>query len=149
MLAWKVPSVQVAPGLLWQTAHSIWLTPVTDTPPIVAADVKRAEWSIGCRSDVAFSTIPAGRMSRWQSRQPTAGCWNPELVNTEWNWPAAVIAPGPLTVWQSTHFEVSSCCASPASRMVDRHWPPTALQSASAEHALVPSLAQVHWPRWW
>jgi len=42
ILAWKTPSVQVLPGLLWQTAHSIPATPVTDTPPIVTADVNSA-----------------------------------------------------------------------------------------------------------
>ena len=42
MLAWKVPSAQVLPGLLWQTAHSIPATPFTDAPPIVTADVNSA-----------------------------------------------------------------------------------------------------------
>ena len=37
MLAWKTPSLQVEPGLLWQVEQSICDTFVTETPPMVTA----------------------------------------------------------------------------------------------------------------
>src|SRR5437588_2387574 len=145
MFWWKTPSDQVLPGLAWQLEQSIAATPPTATPSIVTGALNTALWSMGCRSEAVFSTIPVGRIWAWQSKQLIAGCLNPELVNTLWNWPGPVMAPGPLTAWHTAHFEVSSCCASPASRTVARHWPPpAAAQSASTAHAWAPLLAQVH-----
>src|SRR6266404_5998725 len=144
MFLWKSPSDQVLPGLEWQSEQSMAATPPTETPLIVTGALNTALWSMGCRSDAAFSTMPVGRICSWQSKQLMVGCWNPEVVNTLWNWPGPVMAPASLTVWQSAHFEVFLCAASPASRTVARHWPPTTVKSTSTEHILVPSMATVH-----
>ena len=74
MRAWKVPSVQPAPVLAWQVEQSSAATPLTVCPPMVTGPVKSAAWSMGCRSDEARSTIPAGRIWAWQSVHWPVGC---------------------------------------------------------------------------
>ena len=80
MFAWNSgdcagrPSAQLTPGLWWQTAHSIPVTPVTETPPMVTGAAKVTLWSIGCRSDPAFITMPVGRIWTWQSVHRLVGC---------------------------------------------------------------------------
>src|SRR5713101_7711980 len=70
---------------------------------------------MGCRSDAAFSTIPAGRIWAWQSRHCVVGCGSPAVVSAGWNWPFAYGLPLAVfvLVWQCQHLLKSGLFAGP------------------------------------